>query len=176
MKDFFKFDDLRINFILFIIIDIMISLLSIYCILQKEYKILLIIGLILMLLIVITVLIYNEGIHFNYKKEKIVIIQGPSVTTIDMNDVKYFTLEEIKKSRKNILLHPIYDTYDQSNIPSKYVYKNGKVFNIIFYTKKMGIIKIYYGRLYKAKSIVRVNNQIKCFNVIKERFMKYKNY
>ena len=62
----------------------------------------------------------------------------------NMKDVKYFSLEEINKTKKGNLTQKFVDTYDQVNMPSKYVYNNGKVFNIVFYMKmkKLGIYVI----------------------------------
>ena len=97
------------------------------------------------------------------------------IKSINMEDVKYFSLEEISKTKKGNLTQKFTDTYDQVNIPSKYVYNNGKVFNIVFYMKNIGNIKVYYGWLYRTRSIERINNQIEKFNKIKENFMKYKN-
>ncbi len=97
------------------------------------------------------------------------------IKSINMKDVKYFSLEEIKKAKKGNLTQKLVDTYDQVNIPSKYVYNNGKVFNIVFYMKNIGNIKVYYGWLYRTRSIERINNQIEEFKKIKENFMKYKN-
>jgi hypothetical protein len=86
------------------------------------------------------------------------------IKSINMKDVKYFSLEEINKTKKGNLTQIFVDTYDQVNIPSKYVYNNGKVFNIVFYMKNIGNIKVYYGWLYRTRSIERINNQIDKFN------------
>lgn len=45
----------------------------------------------------------NEGIHFNYKKEKITIVQGSMIKVINMRNVKYFEIKEIFKVREIIL-------------------------------------------------------------------------
>lgn len=173
MKDFFKFDDKRIVSIMFLFLNIFLLFLSIYAIEVFEVLFVLIISLIGT--IICMLFTFYEGIHFNYKKEKIIIVKGMMIKSINMKDVKYFSLEEIKKAKKGNLTQKLVDTYDQVNIPSKYVYNNGKVFNIVFYMKNIGNIKVYYGWLYRTRSIERINNQIEEFKKIKENFMKYKN-
>ena len=174
MKDFFKFDDKRIVSILWLFISLCILILSICAI--KVIEVFVATLFVLFITVLATIFTFNEGIHFNFKKEKIIIIQGMMIKSINMKDVKYFSLEEIKKTKKGILSQKLVDTYDKVNIPSKYVYNNGKVFNIVFYMKNIGNIKIYYGWLYKTNSAERINNQLDDFKKIKERFMKYKNY
>lgn len=173
MKDFFKFDDKRIVSIIFLFLNIFLLFLSIYAIETFEVFFVLIISLVGT--ITCMLFTFNEGIHFNYKKEKIIIVKGMMIKSINMNDVKYFNIEEIRKTKKGNITQKFVDTYDQVDIPSKYVYNNGKVFNIVFYMKKVGDIKVYYGWLYKTRSIDRINNQLEKFKKIKENFMKYKN-
>ena len=174
MNDFFKFDDKRIVSMVWIVISIFMLILSMLAIEVIEVFIATIFVLIITLIAAIFTL--NEGVHFNYKKEKIVIVKGMMIQTINMKDVKYFTLEEIPKTKKGNITQKFVDTFEQVNTPSKYVYNNGKVFNIVFHMKKIANIKIYYGWLYKTSSIKRINSQLENFNKIEEKFMKYKNY
>ena len=173
MKDFFKFDDKRIVSILWLFISLCILILSICAI--KVIEVFVATLFVLFITVLATIFTFNEGIHFNFKKEKIIIIKGMMIKSINMKDVKYFSLEEINKTKKGNLTQKFVDTYDQVNMPSKYVYNNGKVFNIVFYMKNIGNIKVYYGWLYRTRSIERINNQIEKFKKIKENFMKYKN-
>lgn len=173
MKDFFKFDDKRIVSIMFLFLNIFLLFLSIYAIEVFEVFFALIISLVGTTICMLFT--FNEGIHLNYKKQKIIIVKGVMIKSINMKDVKYFSLEEISKTKKGNFTQKFVDTYDQVNIPSKYVYNNGKVFNIVFYMKNIGNIKVYYGWLYRTRSIERINNQIEKFKKIKENFMKYKN-
>ncbi len=173
MKDFFKFDDKRLVTILWLTISVCILVLSILAIEVIEAFVAILFA--LLVTSVATIFTFNEGIHFNYKKEKIVIIKGMMIKSINMKNVKYFNLEEINKTKKGNITQKFVDTYDQVNVPSKYVYNNGKVFNIVFYMKKIGDIKVYYGWLYKTRSIERINNQLEKFKKIKENFMKYRN-
>ena len=173
MKNFFKFDDKRIVSILWLFISLSILILSICAI--KVIEVFVATLFVLFITVLATIFTFNEGIHFNFKKEKIIIIKGMMIKSINMKDVKYFSLEEINKTKKGNLTQKLVDTYDQVNMPSKYVYNIGKVFNIVFYMKNIGNIKVYYGWLYRTRSIERINNQIEKFNKIKENFMKYKN-
>ena len=172
MKDFFKFDDKRTVSILWLFISLCILILSICAINVIEVFVATLFE--LFITVLATIFTFNEGIHFNYKKEKIIIVKGLMIKSINMKDVKYFSLEEISKKKKGNLTQKFVDTYDQVNMPSKYVYNDGKVFNIVFYMKNIGDIKVYYGWLYRTKSIERINSQIEEFKRIKENFMKYK--
>lgn len=55
---------------------------------------------------------FYDGIHFDYKKEKIIIVKGMMIKSINMKDVKYFSLEEINKTKKGNLTQKLVDTYD----------------------------------------------------------------
>ncbi len=174
MEDFFKFDDKRIVFKLFLFICIIVFIELIFSI--KIIEVFVPSLFVFIILIIATIFTYNEGIHFNYNNGKIVIVKGMMIKTIEMKEVKYFNIEEIYKTKGNIITQKLVDTYDQVNLPSKYVYNKGKVFNIIFYMKKVGNISIYYGWLYRTKSIQRINSQLKQFEKIKENFMRYKKH
>ena len=167
MKDFFKFDDKRIVSILWLFISLCILILSI-CVIK-------VIEVFVATLFVLFITVLATIFTFNLEKEKIIIIKGMMIKSINMKDVKYFSLEEINKTKKGNLIQRFVDTYDQVNMPSKYVYNNGKVFNIVFYMKNIGNIKVYYGWLYKTRSIERINSQLEKFKEIKKNFMKYKN-
>lgn len=173
MKDFFKFDDKRIVSLLWLFISLCILILSICAITVIEVFVVTLFA--LFITVLATIFAFNEGVHFNYKKEKIIIVKGIMIKSINMRDIKYFSLEEINKTKKGNFIQKFVDTYDQVNIASKYVYNNGKVFNIVFYMKNIGNIKVYYGWLYRTKSIERINSQIEKFNKIKDNFMNYKN-
>ncbi len=173
MNDFFKFDDKRIVSILWLFISLSVMVILIFTIGIIELFIVTLI--VLIICIVAMIFAFNEGIHFNYKKGKITIIKGMMIKNISMKDIKYFNLEEISKVKKGNIMQKFVDTFDQVNLPSEYVYNNGRVFNIVFYMKKEGNIKIYYGWLYKTSSIERINSQLEKFKIMKEKFMKYKN-
>ena len=173
MKDFFKFDDKRLVSILLLFISCCILILSILSIDIIEVFVASLFA--LFITIIATTFTFNEGIHFNYKKEKIIIINGMMIKSINMKDVKYFSLEEIETKKGNITQKLLDVRYDQVHIPTKYVYNSGKVFNIVFHMKKIGNIKVYYGWLYKTRSIKRINNQLEKLKKVNENFMKYKN-
>lgn len=174
MKDFFKFDDRRT----FSLIWFFLSLFLIWLLIRlKDVIVVLVPGIVTLIISVLAMLFtYNEGIHFNYKKEKIVIVQGLMINKINMKDVKYFTINEILKPKKGNITQLFVDPVKNINSPSKYIYNNGKVFNIVFYMKRNKTVEVYYGWLYKTNSAERINNQLDDFKKIKERFMKYKNY
>jgi len=171
MKSFFKFDDNRVIFITMLLLTLIISIFTIVSILT-ESAIFTGLLLITILFIILTVFSYNEGIHFNYKKEKIVIVDGFIIKILNMNDVKYFAIEEVSKKKKKNIVSKFSDSYKQIGQPS-YVYNNGKVFKIIFHLKKGNLI-ISYHRLYKTSSIERISKQLSKFQEMKESFMKYK--
>jgi len=123
-----------------------------------------------------TVLIYNTGIHLNFKNEKVIIIDSFLIRTISMSDIKYISIEEDKKIRKQrkTIFSPdsIYGAYWTDY--SKYVYRNGKTYRIIFHLTDNTLIESYYGWLFNAKSALRVEKQEKKINQMIQQFISYK--
>ena len=68
MKDFFKFDDKRIVSILWLFISLCILILSI-CVI-KVIEVFVATLFVLFITVLATIFTFNEGIHFNFKKEK----------------------------------------------------------------------------------------------------------
>lgn len=102
MKDFFKFDDKRIVFKLFLFICILVFIELIFSI--KIIEVFVPSLFVFIILIIATIFTYNEGIHFNYNNGKIVIVKGMMIKTIEMKEVKYFNIEEIYKTKGISLL------------------------------------------------------------------------
>ena len=172
MNDFFKFDDRRIVSSILLTISVFLLILSVLSIKVTEVFW----GVVITLIILVTASIFtfNEGLHFCYKDEKIVIVQGMKIKILSMNDVINISIKEIPKTRKSILTQKLVDTVDRINTPSKYVYNKGKVFDITIYLKNKETVKVYYGWLYRTNSMERIDKQIENFNIIKDRFVKYK--
>lgn len=88
---------------------------------------------------------FNTGIHFDYKNEKVIIIDSLFIRSIPMSKVKYITIEEDKKIRKQRinLFSPdsIYGAYWTDY--SKYVFRNGRTYRIIFHMTDDTIIESY---------------------------------
>ena len=68
MKDFFKFDDKRIVSILWLFISLCILILSICAI--KVIEVFVATLFVLFITVLATIFTFNEGIHFNFKKER----------------------------------------------------------------------------------------------------------
>lgn len=88
-----------------------------------------------------------------------------------MNTIRQIQLVEIPKKRKQ----RFFSTFTRAEVATgvywepDYVYRNGKVFNIIITMKDETEHKIFYGMLYKARSEKRVKKQEdKITNAIKE--------
>lgn len=92
-----------------------------------------------------SLLVYITGIHFNYKRDKIIIINFLTNRTIKMNEVQYISYEELEKVRKSKKI-PFFD--DASHFASwqsssKFLYRNGRTFNINIHMKDKSTIKVY---------------------------------
>ena len=78
----------------------------------------------------------KKGIKINYQKMKIVIVDDYGKRTLYFKNVKSIYLKEIKKenkgSTKTFFLVPS-ALGKQEMVEHKYIYNNGRVFNIIFY-------------------------------------------
>lgn len=174
MNDFFKFDDKRIVSIILMIINCFLIVLSVLAV-EVISLFLFLIGA-LIVHTVAFIFVFNEGIHFCYRKERIVIVQGIMIKIIPMANVVSFSVEEIPKEKRGIITQKITDTVDRVNTPSKYIYRNGKTFNIIFYLPDGEKIKVYYGWLYKSRSIGRINKQLGKIYEFRDRFIEYKKH
>jgi len=124
-----------------------------------------------------SIYIFNIGIHFDYVNNRIIIIDSLWIRRISMTDVKYITFNEIIKPRKKRRLPFSVDALYGANWmdSSKYVYRNGKTYEIVFHLKNSIIINTYYGWLFKAKSERRVLKQEEILKNLIEQFMKSRN-
>jgi hypothetical protein len=173
-KRFFKYDDN--NVFLFLVSIVTIALLVMTIILY-EYLFMFVLCIVLSVVGFTGILfIRNIGIHLYYNKNKIIIIDSLLIRSISISDVQYISLLEDKKSRKKSfhLFSPdsLYRAYWTES--SKYVYREGKTYRIIFHLKDKSIIVSYYGWLFKAKSKKRVILQEKKIKNIIQEFMQYK--
>jgi hypothetical protein len=170
----FRYDDSHKYFMILLVISVTFIVLSIY--LNEDVMIFSIFLILSFVGIIGALLIFITGIHFNYNKQKIVIIDTFFVRKIYIKDVQYITIDEIKKPRKK-RKWPFFDGASYRafwTVSSKYVYRNGKTFNIIFHMKNKTSVKSYYGWLYKTKSKNRVEKQQLLFNQFIQEFKEYK--
>jgi hypothetical protein len=121
-----------------------------------------------------TVINFLADIHFNFIKEKIIVVDGFDIFSIKVDDLQYISIEELSKKKRNVFLSIFFDPINTMHLPSKYVYRNGKTFNIVFHMKKQGDIVLYYGWLYKTKSGERIQKQLQKFMLIKDEFFKHR--
>lgn len=144
-----------------LIFNILVSLLFFVLFVASYYKGLIaffIFGLVFLICLLNTiVLIYNQGI--TVRKKNILIIDYFWITKIDLADLNWVELKEIKKDKKNNLYGLFNEFYHPSTYiyNSDYVYNNGRVFKIIFHLKNNTTKESYFGWMYKEKNILRVN-------------------
>ena len=115
------------------------------------------------------VMIFNQGITVG--KKNILIIDYFWFTKINIKNLKWAEIKEIKKEKKGNLYGFIHEFYHPTTYMLKcyYVYNNGRVFKIIFHLKDGSIRETYFGWMYKEKSITRVNKVVnKLENFIEE--------
>ncbi len=107
-----------------------------------------------------SVMVLLAGIHCNFKRRKITIVDYYWVRRIKLNEIKFVTFKEIEKKRKKCLIPLLSEAptarwfYEPSN-----VYNNGAVFVIEFHLKNGTIEKSNYTWLFQAKSKIRVERQ-----------------
>lgn len=173
-KRIFKYDDDHKYFIISMVVSFMFLCVAFYL---HDIFVAYIIGIINSTIgFVGAFFIYLTGIHFDYKQNKIKIIDSLGIRTISMNEVKYISMEELVKTRKTRrgLLSPDSAYGAFWTFSSKYVYRNGKTYNIIFHMKNDSIIESYYGWLFNSKTKERVVKQENKLNQIIKEFMESK--
>lgn len=118
------------------------------------------------------------GIQFDYRKgviKSIVPILG-DCKKIQMKDIK--TIEFIEKSWKRKKYYfglpfskysPIVDNYNMN-----YTYRNGRVYEVKILVKGGMEHKIFYGMLFKARSLKRVEKQEQKVKAVLAEFNEYK--
>ena len=84
-------------------------------------------------------------------------------TKIRVKDLKFAELRELTKEKKSNLYGFFHEFYYPTTYlyDCKYVYNNGKVFQIIFHLKDGTKRKTYFGWMYKEKNKTKVDKVIK---------------
>ena len=102
-------------------------------------------------------MIFNQGITVG--KKNILVIDYFWFTKINIKDLKYVEIREIKKEKKGNLYGFFHEFYHPTTYMWKcdYVYNNGRVFKVVFHLKDGTIRETYFGWMYKEKSIMKVN-------------------
>lgn len=173
-KRIFKYDDNHKYFVISIVVSLVFLYVAFYL---QDIFVAYIIGIIISTIgFVGALIIYITGIQINYKKNKITIIDSLWIRFISIDKVKYISIEEVIKTRKarRGILSPDSPYGAFWTFSSKYVYRNGKTYKIIFHMKNDSIIESYYGWLFNSKTKERVVKQENKFNQIIKEFMEYK--
>ncbi len=116
------------------------------------------------------VFIFNQGITIT--KKNIIIVDFFWFTKINVNDLKWAQIKELKKEKKGNLYGFFHEFYHPNTymFKSDYIYNNGRVFKVIFHLKDGTIRDTYFGWMYKEKSILKVKKTIKkledCINYL----------
>lgn len=178
MKRFIKFDDKNYYKVLLFALSIFFLILFIFTFSKTNISIKIIN---IVFVVVFMILSFNAskiGLTFNYKKN-IIRAYVPSwheCCKLKMNEIKQIELVEIKKKRKK----RFFGTFTKAEVSfgiywePNFVYRNGKIFNIVITMKDDTKHTIFYGMLYKAKSKTRVQKQEdKITSAIKE-FIDYR--
>lgn len=175
MKCFFRYDDTNIWTILMTGITILFSCLAFVF---RNYHILLILAIIAVSIGVLgTIMFATAGIHFNFKKGRITIVDGLDITRINMQYVHYITVEKIPAQKGN-WINRLLDSPFKSltvNPITTYVYHNGQTFYITFHRKNTGNLKIQYSVLYATRSVDRLKKQLEQLEKITQQFKQYRD-
>lgn len=145
---------------------------------SEVYVVIPILTIFILCFVVLSIVIYNYNIVFNYTDEIIKVLEPGHfrALTIKMSEIKTIKFYEVKTERKkNRLLHENRLLYNFDHI---YVYNNGKKFCIEVIKKNGANIKISYDSLYRCRNkqtIILFENKMN--EIIKEfNDFKYKNY
>ena len=110
-----------------------------------------------------------QGIKIK-SKVKIVIIDQLLIRKLSIQDVRYVSLELISKDTKSKLYGFFTEFFYPNTYLShcKYVYNQGKVYNICFHMNDGTIVKSYFGWLYREKEKTVRKVEKKLHNFIEE--------
>jgi|JTFO01.1.fsa_nt_gb hypothetical protein len=175
-KRIFKYDDNHKYFVISIVVSLVFLYIAFYL---DDIYVAYIIGIIISAVVFVgALIIYLTGIHFDYKKNKITILDSLGIRTISISEVKYISIEELVKTRKarRGFLSPDSRYGAFWTFSSKYVYRNGKTYKIIFHMKNDSIVESYYGWLFNSKTNERVVKQENKFNQMIKEIMEFKKY
>ena len=179
MKLFFKYDYKYKIFTWYIIVSMLFLAISIAV--YYRSKLVFVIGLICFLKLVIEAiaLINYQGVRI--KKDKIIIIDDIyTVRKLELKDIKCVEVKTMIMEKKSSTYGLFLDFITPLNhrFPINYVYKNGKVYCIIFHKKNGGITRTYFEWMYKEGSLKKVqrieNDLFKFVNLINEYCNNYR--
>lgn len=114
--------------------------------------------------------IKKQGITIDKKNNKIIIVDQMFYRKLNIDEIKFVTIEEIKKEKKGNL----YGFFCEFFYPSTYishcnfVYNQGKVFYICFHMSNGHIEKSYFGWLYKEKGSLVKKIETNLIKFVKE--------
>lgn len=118
----------------------------------------------------------SYGLTFNYRCETVKIVTASNYEEIEMSNIKTMEFIEVNKKRVehcNFLafIEPEIGLFPKKR---KNVYREGKVYKFVVTRKEGDPIEVYYGNLFKARSIKRIERKeeqikkaIKEFNTFK---------
>ncbi len=171
---FFKYDS---NNKFFIIVIFITLLFIVGTFVFRDFNFMIIIGISLSVIGTIgAFVIYHTGVHINYKKKKIIIIDSLMRRVIPMSHIQFISLEEdlkIRKKRK-LIFSPDSSYRAYWTDSSEFVYRNGKTFRIVFHMKDKSRLSSYYGWLYNEKSAEKVILQEDKIKLMIKEFSQYK--
>lgn len=151
----FKYDYNNKVFIVNIILSAIFLFISIL-VFENVVGFIILLSMAIVLFLVSFFLIRPQGIKI--KKNSIVIMDDIRIEKIKIDNIKYVTFKQISKKKKN----RFYGFFIEFFIPytymthCRYVYNQGRVYNVYFYLKNGTIITSYFGWLYKEKRIKKV--------------------
>lgn len=109
-----------------------------------------------------SIFIFNHGIHINYKRGKIYILDDFLLRKLDVRNVKWFSYSIINKGKKSNFKGLFIEFYNPSTYMtnSEYVYNEGVVLEFIFHLTDGTSLKSYYGWMYREKNKKSIEKQI----------------
>lgn len=116
-------------------------------------------------ILVLVFIIYPQGLWFNFKKNKLIIIDNALYHTFKISDILKVSFYEIKKEKRSAFKGFFFEYYHPSTYMSgcDYVYNNGKVYNITIHLKNGLTFNTYFGWMYKERKkskIRKIENKL----------------
>ena len=119
----------------------------------KHIIVLLFASITILSIFVLVFIIYPQGLWFNFKMNKLIIVDNALYHTFKISDIRKISFNEIKKEKRSAFKGFFFEYYHPSTYMSgcDYVYNNGKVYNITIHLKNGLTFNTYFGWMYKER-------------------------
>lgn len=116
----------------------------------------------------------QTGLHFNFRRQKIIMLLGFSLKVIDMNEVNSISLETTSGDREDIIVKKFIMSNNSNAVGTKNMNNDNKYYNINISLVKNEYIMIQGSSFFGSASAGNRKRQYNRFKKIEKRFDEYR--